>query len=68
MNVSASLGEHEEPEIHVGRGLGEGGHGVVDQHAAVGQPEQCEDGHHHNQHLDNLDKVEIDENEFREEI
>ena len=34
----------------------------------MGQPEQCEDGHHNDQHLDNLDKVEIDENEFREEI
>ena len=32
----------------------EGGDSVVDEHAAVGQPEGGEDGDHRYQHLDNL--------------
>ena len=54
VNVDAGFGEHEVPEVHLQGGLVEGGHGVVDEEAAVGQPQQREDGHHHDQHLDHL--------------
>ena len=54
VDVDACLGEHKVPEVHLQGGLVEGGHGVVDEEAAVGQPQQREDGHHNDQHLDHL--------------
>ena len=54
VDVDASFGEHEEPEIHVALPLDEGGHGVVDEHAAVGQPQRREYSNHGDQHLHHL--------------
>ena len=38
IDIDACLGKHEEPEVHVPGPVVDGGHGVVDQHPAVGQP------------------------------
>ena len=51
VHIDAGLSEHEEPEIHVGAS---GVEGVVDEHAAVGDPQGGENGHDAGQHLHDL--------------
>ena len=54
VDVDAGLGEHEEPEVHVPGPVVDGGHGVVDQHPTVGQPQDSKYGHNYDQHFHNL--------------
>ena len=54
VNVNASFGEHEEPEVHVSRVVVVCGQCVVDQEPSVWEPENGKYGHNYYQHLDNL--------------
>jgi hypothetical protein len=54
VHVDAGLGEHEEPEVHVG---GSGVERVVDQHAAIRNPKGRKDGNDASQHFHNLKEI-----------
>ncbi len=54
VHKDARLCEHEVPQIQVWREIVHGGEAVVDEEAAVGDPQGGEDHNHARKHLDDL--------------